>query len=96
MIAELRAYRGLGQKRARQLSDYLERFQNSVHYDAYKARGLPIGSGEVESAHRAIPQKRLKLPGACWNVETLNPMLSLRVVRANGDWEQLWHDEIAA
>jgi hypothetical protein len=33
------------------------------------ARDLPIGSGEIESAHRYIAQKRLKLPGAWWRVE---------------------------
>ncbi len=49
-----------------------------------KSRGLPIGSGEVESAHGCItPQKRLKIPGATWHPDTINPMLALRVIRAN-------------
>lgn len=33
------------------------------HYQAAIRAGLPIGSGEVERAHRDIIQKRLKLPG---------------------------------
>jgi hypothetical protein len=30
---------------------------------------LPIGSGEIESAHRYVAQQRLKRPGAWWRVE---------------------------
>ena len=90
VTAELRSHRGKGRKRVRRLVGYLTRFRNSVHYDDYKARGLPIGSGEVESAHRYIPQKRLKLPGACWHPESVNPMLALRVLRKNGLWNPFW------
>jgi hypothetical protein len=45
----------------------LKRFSDAVHYEQLLAQGLPIGSGEVESAHRYIPQKRLKIPGATWH-----------------------------
>jgi len=50
--------------RVRRLISYLLRFEDAVDYDRFKELGYPIGSGEVESAHRSIPQKRLKLPGA--------------------------------
>lgn len=77
-------------ERLRQLVSHVTRFRDAVHYARYRAEGLPSGSGEVESAHRSIPQKRLKLPGACWRQETLNPMLALRVLRANGWWNDFW------
>ena len=96
VIGELRQHKGQGHDRARQLAGYLSRFRDCVHYSAYKARGLPIGSGEVESAHRSIPQKRLKLPGACWKPETINPILALRLIRANGWWEHFWTAQPAA
>lgn len=76
--------------RVRRLADYLERFHDAVCYDEYTARGYPIGSGEVESAHRYIPQKRLKIAGASWKPETVNKMLALRVIRANGWWADFW------
>ena len=50
----------------------------------------PTGSGEIESAHRSIMQKRLKISGAWWKLENLSKMLALRVVRANQGWEQYW------
>ena len=54
------------------------------------AEGLPIGSGEIESAHRYVAQKRLKLSGAWWLVEHAEHMLALRINRLNGDREAYW------
>lgn len=66
-----------------------------LDYPGALAKGLPLGSGEIESAHRYIIQQRLKLPGAWWKADNVEPMLALRVVRANGDWDQYW-DNLAA
>lgn len=78
------------EERLRQLIDHVTRFEDCVDYGAYHKRGWPLGSGEVESAHRYVPQERLKIAGACWNPDNVNPMLALRVVRANGWWEEFW------
>lgn len=76
--------------RLEQLIEYLERFDDCVDYDAYEEAGWPTGSGEVESAHKYLPQARLKLPGACWKVESINPMLAIRVIKKNGWWDKFW------
>ena len=57
---------------------------------------LPIGSGEIESAHRYVIQERLKLSGAWWKVENADKMLALRTLRANGNWEKYWESAKAA
>ncbi len=54
------------------------------------AEGLPIGSGEIESAHRYVAQQRLKRPGAWRRVEHEEHMLALRINRINGDWDAYW------
>jgi len=79
-----------GHDRLDRLIQYLERFSDSVDYGAYEAAGWPTGSGEVESAHKYLPQDRLKLPGACWKVENINPMLAIRVIKKNGWWDDFW------
>ena len=77
--------------RRKRLIGYIERFYKSLDYKKFKSLGYPIGSGEIESAHKSIPQKRLKIPGASWNTVSINPMLSLRILRAN-DWrEDFWN-----
>jgi len=71
---------------------YLNNRKNQLDYKGAIEKGLPIGSGEIESAHRYVIQKRLKLSGAWWKASNVNPMLSLRVVRENGEWEQYWEN----
>jgi hypothetical protein len=39
---------------------------------------LAVGYGEVESAHRYVFQKRLKLAGVWWNIEHEKNMINLR------------------
>jgi hypothetical protein len=77
--------------RLKRLIGYLERFGDAINYEAFRQRGFPVGSGEIESAHKSIPQKRLKLPGACWHPESIDPMLTLRVLRANDWWDDFWN-----
>lgn len=78
--------------RITQFLGYLTRFADAVAYESFHNYGYPIGSGEVESAHRSVPQKRLKIPGACWHPESINPMVALRVLRANGWWDAFWKE----
>ena len=78
--------------RVEQLIAYLERFCDATAYEDFRACGYPIGSGEIESAHKSVPQHRLKLPGACWHPRSLNPMMGVRLVRANHWWDEFWED----
>ncbi|MCY4641101.1 MAG: hypothetical protein OXC41_00105 [Gammaproteobacteria bacterium] len=76
--------------RLRCLINHLDRFSACVDYGYCRKLGWPVGSGEVESANRYIPQERMKIPGATWHPDHLNPMLALRVVRACDWWNQFW------
>lgn len=60
------------------------------------AGGLPTGSGEIESSHGHVVQKRLKIAGAWWKIENANAMLNLRTNRLNGYWEIDWASQRAA
>ena len=73
----------------------MERFQDAIDYQKFKEKGFPIGSGEIESAHRYVPQKRLKVPGACWHADSINPMVSLRVLRADDWWDDFWKNRMS-
>lgn len=69
---------------------YLVNRPGQFDYQRALNAALPIGSGEIESAHRYVIQQRLKLPGAWWSEDTAADMLALRTLRANGQWEQYW------
>jgi hypothetical protein len=77
-------------ERLKRLIGYIKRFNDALDYDNFKSMGYPIGSGEIESAHKSIPQKRLKIPGASWKADSIDPMLALRILRADDWWEDFW------
>jgi hypothetical protein len=69
---------------------YLSERRNQLNYRHALANDLPIGSGEIESAHRYIAQQRLKRPGAWWRVDHAEYILALRINRRNGNWAAYW------
>jgi len=69
---------------------YLSNRLGQVDYAGAIEKKRPIGSGEIESAHRFVVQARLKKPGAWWKAENVDPMLALRVTRLNGGWKAYW------
>ena len=69
---------------------YLSERRTHLNYPDALANDLPIGSGEIESAHRYITQQRLKRSGAWWRVDHAEYMLALRINRQNGDWAAYW------
>ena len=68
----------------------LEGDQWRMDYPAFRARGLQIGSGAMESIHRNGSQLRLKLPGARWLVETAQAVMHLRMLEIAGRWDDFW------
>ncbi len=71
---------------------YLDNRPNHLDYKGAIADGLPIGSGEIESAHRYVIQNRLKRAGSWWSIEKAEAMLALRVLRANHNWQAYWQN----
>jgi hypothetical protein len=85
----------------RQCHRYLSNRREHLNYQDAIKRKLPIGSGEIESAHRYIVQQRMKRPGAWWRPHNAEHMLALRLARANHQWDSYWqrvsdnqHDQI--
>lgn len=74
---------------------YLDKRLHQLDYPEAIRRDLPIGSGEVESAHRHVLQKRLKIPGAWWRLERAEEMAQLRAMRANRRWTEFWNQQAA-
>ena len=78
-----------------QAHDYLERRLAHIDYPYFRARGLPIGSGSVESSHKVVVHARLKQAGMRWAEEHVNPMLALRNLVCNNRWQQGWSQIVA-
>lgn len=70
--------------------NYMLKRTDQLNYKEAIDNDLPIGSGEIESAHRSVIQKRLKLPGGWWLRTNAQVMASLRVVKANNAVKEYW------
>ena len=57
-------------------------------YDKMEERGLPIGSGAIESAVRRVVNQRLKGNGMMWLEENAEGMLLLRGAALTDRWEE--------
>ena len=69
---------------------YIKNRPGQFDYKGALETDLPIGSGEIESAHRYVIQERLKIAGAWWKEDNAQNMLGLRTLRANNDWDDYW------
>ena len=89
VLGRLRALQSTAENdRLRRLINFLDAYSDAVAFGEFLAKNWPTGSGKVESAHRHLVQERLKLAGACWLVENINPMMALRVIKTNGWWDE--------
>jgi hypothetical protein len=70
------------------LLQYIENNRDNIDYKAYKEKGFFIGSGAIESANRTVMQRRMKLPGMRWNVDTAQNMVTLTAKYRSGLWEK--------
>jgi len=61
---------------------YMNARQQQLNYPEALARGLPVGTGMIESAHKQIIQKRMKGSGMAWLPNHANALIQARAQRA--------------
>jgi hypothetical protein len=57
---------------------YFQDHRDKMHYDLYRQRKLPIGSGTIESACKNVIGGRMKQGGMTWSEQGANGMLQIR------------------
>lgn len=78
------------QKIKAKLLAYIKANQDRMDYKHYGQIGCGIiGSGAIESAHRTVIQKRMKLSGQRWSKKGAQNMLNLRVIHMNQQWDKV-------
>jgi len=73
---------------------YLHKRRKHMDYAAYRAKGLPIGSGVTEAGCKVVASQRLKLSGMKWKKQGGQVVLNLRVVWLSGVWDLVWNMHI--
>lgn len=69
------------------LYGYITNNINNIDYAAYIENGYFIGSGAIESGNKTILQQRLKQAGMRWNIDTAQPLLTLKAKQESGLWD---------
>ena len=89
VISELKSLRSKNElskeakkKTIKYFTDHCERMM----YKTFIDKGLLIGSGPIEAAHRNVLQQRMKLSRQKWTIQGANTMANLRCYRKSGAW----------
>jgi len=75
---------------------YFKENASRMKYPEYRSRGIPMGSGVVESACRHVVAGRLKGPGMRWDEPGAEAILHLRTLELSGRWDAFWERDRAA
>ncbi len=67
---------------------YFTNQQARMHYPAYRARGLPIGSGTIESGCKQLVSARLKQAGMIWRAAGARQVVKVRAWLKSGRWAE--------
>lgn len=89
VISNIKTNIGLGHEARTYQEKIITYYQNNktrMLYGTYKEKGLMIGSGPIESAHRNVIQKRLKLSGQRWGKSGVQQIANLRVAHKSHNW----------
>ena len=90
VIKNIKKLAGIENKDAENLIAYYKANEDRMDYQRYQQIGCGlIGSGAIESAHRTVIQKRMKLSGQRWTKRGAQNMLNLRVMNKNQQWSKV-------
>jgi len=74
----------------KKITTYYQNNKERMRYKEYRNIGCGIiGSGAIESAHRTVIQKRMKLSGQRWSTKGAKNMLRLRIIAKNKQWAKV-------
>ena len=82
---------GPGQEAAAKQIVYFESRESLLQYPKMREKGLPFGTGCVESANQHVLHARMKGAGKFWAAKNVNSMLVLRCALCSNRWD----DEMA-
>jgi hypothetical protein len=68
---------------------YFTNNRDRMRYPEYRAKGLQIGSGTIESGCKQIVTQRLKVAGAIWELDNAVKVAKARAALLSGQWQTI-------
>jgi hypothetical protein len=94
-LAALAVHAGANEE-ARKCFDYVTRNRERMRYPEFRAQGLCVGSGVVESGCKTAIGARCKRTGMHWTVAGADAIIALRCCKLSGRYEDFWERRAAA
>ena len=91
LLAALRVHADTNDE-ARKCLDYVTRNQHRMRYPEFRAQGLCVSTGIVESGCKLCIGIRLKRGGMHWTVAGADAIIALRCCKLSGRFEDFWAD----
>ena len=86
-VNQLRPRSTEASKAKQTLITYYIEHEDRMQYKSFKEKGLLIGSGPIEAAHRSVIQQRLKLSGQRWSIPGAQAIANLRTLKKSDAWK---------
>ncbi len=74
---------------AQKATTYYTNNRQRMDYPTYRANGYQIGSGTIESGVKQIAEKRMKVSGARWNIDSARLVAKARAAFLSGQWDEV-------
>ncbi len=87
VLTALAAHRARGEAVEEALT-YYTNHQHRMRYDEYRARGLQVGSGSIESGCKQVITARLKQAGMVWSLDGARAVAAARTWLKSGRWAE--------
>jgi hypothetical protein len=87
VLATLEPYRSKGEGVTNVIT-YFTNHQERMDYPAYRARGLQVGSGTIESSCKQLVSARLKLAGMIWDEDGAEAVAVVRAWLKSDRWDE--------
>ena len=87
VLGERDRYRARGEAVVTTITYYTNQ-RSRMDYAAYRARGLQIGSGSIESACKQLVTSRLKGAGMVWDEAGAEAVVTVRAYLKSGRWDE--------
>ena len=88
VLEQLQAHAGRGNEAVTAAITYYTNNAERMRYPEYRARGLQIGSGSIESGCNHVVGARLDRAGMIWNVAGARAVAKVRARLRSGRWEE--------
>lgn len=89
IIKKMRCKNGTAKVLKEKTLQYFLEHEDRMLYKTYRSKGLLIGSGPIEAAHRSVLQTRMKRSGQKWSIKGANAIANLRCLHKSNAWNIL-------